>query len=109
MHNGLTTVPFARQTFERNIVGLPPSIGNPFDASTPKIVELQEAFTQGPDRETAKGWHLVMFHADWNRRSRDVEIVFGRLSLEYATPSLLFFLTMPSLIKSGNSVLQIRL
>ncbi|GAA6030845.1 hypothetical protein JCM8097_008904 [Rhodosporidiobolus ruineniae] len=43
-----------------------------------------------------KAWNLVLFHVDWSKKSRELEMTLARLSALYSSPSLRFSLLTPS-------------
>ncbi|KAM0786896.1 hypothetical protein ACM66B_002320 [Microbotryomycetes sp. NB124-2] len=46
-------------------------------------------------RNRSNVYHVVLFHVDWSRRSRELEIVVNRLSWEYTSPTLRFHILTP--------------
>ncbi|ORY41110.1 hypothetical protein BCR35DRAFT_311377 [Leucosporidium creatinivorum] len=67
--------------------------------SAPKIVELPSeaelAAAYNVRRRESTKYSVVLFHADWSKRSRELEITLSRLSWIYDSPTLSFHLITP--------------
>ncbi|GAA5948413.1 hypothetical protein JCM3765_001411 [Sporobolomyces pararoseus] len=77
-------------------------------APTPKMVELsaEDESPQRPSNEKAEKsikvtkelrerWNLVLFHVEWSKKSRELELTLSRLSYLYDSPQLKFFILSP--------------
>ncbi|GAA5912097.1 uncharacterized protein JCM6883_007110 [Sporobolomyces salmoneus] len=78
-------------------------------SSSPKIVELPDSShvasptsaenTQDDEKRMELGpkdrWNLVLFHAEWSKKSRELELTLSRLSHLYDSPALKFFVLSP--------------
>lgn len=67
------------------------------ESSSSRIVELPEDDTPSfkPTKEMRERWKLVLFHAEWISKSRELEYTLSRLSSKYSSPHLTFSLITP--------------
>ncbi|KAK4704110.1 hypothetical protein P7C70_g2106, partial [Phenoliferia sp. Uapishka_3] len=83
------------QAFEEEIeMVAPPStfVDDSLPISAATIKELPDYAAL---RKASKVYHVVLFHADWSTKSRELEITLGRLSHEYTSPTLQFHIITP--------------
>lgn len=108
----LPTTHFARQEFDELVAIVPPALSLDLSPSNP-IVELPSPESYEARRRSSTTYSVVLFHADWSRKSRELEITLSRLSSQYvlpfrldkdltrkrryASPSLSFYLLSPDL------------
>ncbi|GAA5994056.1 hypothetical protein JCM5350_004664 [Sporobolomyces pararoseus] len=72
-------------------------------SSTPKIVELSTEDESNKNsakpikvtKELRERWNLVLFHVEWSKKSRELELTLSRLSYLYDSPQLKFFILSP--------------
>ncbi|KWU43463.1 hypothetical protein RHOSPDRAFT_29688 [Rhodotorula sp. JG-1b] len=101
------------EEFDTEVLLLPPapSVGLGTDgpgtgsaAAAPKIVELPDesdkpaaAAAKEVDPSVRDKYHLVLFHADYSKKSRELQMTVSRLSNLYTSPTLSFNLLDPDL------------
>ncbi|BGP02924.1 hypothetical protein RTG_02980 [Rhodotorula toruloides ATCC 204091] len=81
------------ETFDTHILLLSPADSVQIDE--PKIVELSDEMPDEPAPPASSPpdptqFHLVLFYADYDKKSRDLELTLARLSNEMTTPALDF-------------------
>ncbi|GAA5984673.1 hypothetical protein JCM10908_003453 [Rhodotorula pacifica] len=97
------------EEFDTQVLLLPPAPSVAFDAAKPsnstsdgpepRIVELRdEPESDSPIDPAARDkYHLVLFHADYSKKSRELQMTISRLSNTYTSPHLSFNLLDPDL------------
>ncbi|GAA5876801.1 hypothetical protein JCM3774_003477 [Rhodotorula dairenensis] len=96
------------EEFDTEVLLLPAAPSVAFGAtgttagSVPKIVELPSGESDGPasrgsaiDPAVREKYHLVLFHADYSKKSRELQLTLSRLSNLYTSPALSFDLLDP--------------
>ncbi|POY75926.1 hypothetical protein BMF94_1010 [Rhodotorula taiwanensis] len=86
--------------FDTNVLLLPPAPTVALGAaSDPKIVELKDDDQSYGSEAVSAGkrdkYHLVLFHADFSKKSRQLQLTLSRLSNLYSSPRLDFVLLDP--------------
>jgi hypothetical protein len=67
------------QAFDEAVAMIPPAPDLNLSSSNP-IVELPEVKSYDKRRRESPVWSVVLFHAEWSRKSRELEITLSRLS-----------------------------
>ncbi|KAK4052794.1 hypothetical protein OIV83_002081 [Microbotryomycetes sp. JL201] len=92
------------EEFDAKILIVPPPVRLQVDDTEQQIREIN---SEKPDpdhmlltefeqkRKQSTAYHVVLFHVDWSRRSRELEIVIHRLSEKFTTNNLRFHIVTP--------------
>lgn len=88
----------ASQEFDELVAIVPPAVSlssgdAPADTSAPgSITELPDPTVEATKYEKRrladKVWRVVLFHADWMRKSRELEMTLAKMSNEYVVTFL---------------------
>ncbi|SCZ97214.1 BZ3500_MvSof-1268-A1-R1_Chr4-2g07064 [Microbotryum saponariae] len=87
---------FDTQYFDEDVLIIPPM--TKFSSSETKITDVSSDPTvddYGKRRKTSDVWHVVLFHVDWSRKSRELEMTLARMSNRLASSTLSFGLVTP--------------
>ncbi|SCV69476.1 BQ2448_2496 [Microbotryum intermedium] len=90
------------QSFDEEVLIIPPmskfSSSETSPISATKITEIASDPTTDDYEKRRKNstvWHVVLFHVEWSRKSRELEITLSRMSNQLASPTLSFVLVTP--------------